>query len=47
MSALVGRGIDHQQEALLGSRELRDVVVRVSTANVLLHGTVAFLLKNS
>lgn len=45
MGALVGRGVDHQQEALLGGRELRDVVVWVGTADVLLHGAIAFFLE--
>lgn len=44
MSSLIGRGGDHEQEAFLGSRELRDVVVGMRTANVLLHGAITFLL---
>lgn len=47
MGALIRRGGDHQQEALLGRRQLRDVVVRMGTANVLLHGAKAFLLLQS
>lgn len=47
MGALVGRGVDHQQEALLGGRELRDVVVWVGTADVLLHGAIAFFTQAS
>lgn len=42
---LIRRGGDHQHEALLGSRQLRDVVVRMGTADVLLHGAKAFLLE--
>lgn len=44
MGPLVGRRGDHQEEALLGRRELRDVVVRMGPPNVLLHGAIALLL---
>lgn len=36
--------IHHQHEALFGGRELRDVMVRMRTSDVLLHGAIAFLL---
>lgn len=42
---LVWRGVDHQKEALLGGRELRDIVIGMSPSNMLLHGAKAFLLK--
>lgn len=42
--ALLWWGVDHQHEALLGGRELRDVMLRVGAANVLLHGAVPLLL---
>ena len=44
MGSLVGRGIDHQLKALLGGRKLGDVVVWVSSTDVLLHGAISFLL---
>lgn len=44
MRTLTGRGVDHQQEALFGSRELRDVVIRMRTADMLLHGAIALFL---
>jgi hypothetical protein len=44
MRTLLGSGVHHEQEALLGSRELRDVVVRMRTSDVLLHGAIAFFL---
>lgn len=47
MRTLIGRGVDHQQEALLGGRELRDVVIRVRTSDMLLHGAVALFLRTS
>lgn len=40
-----GRGVDHQQEALLGRGELRDVVLRVRPPDMLLHRTIAFFLE--
>ena len=43
--AFRGRRVDHQRKALLGGRQLGDVVVRVGTADVLLHGAVALLLR--
>ena len=43
---LLERGVHHHQEALLGSRELRDVMVRMRTSNVLLHGAIAFFLEH-
>lgn len=43
--ALCRRGVDHRQEAFLGSGELGDVVFRVSPADMLLHRTIAFLLE--
>lgn len=45
MGPLVGRRGDHQNEALLGRRELRDVVTGVGAPDVLLHGAVALLLE--
>jgi hypothetical protein len=44
VGTLLGRGGHHEQEALLGSRELRDVVVRMRTSDVLLHGAIALFL---
>lgn len=44
MCALVGRGVDHQHEALFRRRELRDVVVRMRTPDVLLHGAITLFL---
>ena len=41
---LVGRGVDHQLEALLGGGQLGDVVVWVGTADMLLHGAIPFFL---
>lgn len=38
------RGVDHQLEALLGRWKLGNVVVRVCSADVLLHRTVALFL---
>lgn len=37
-------GADHQREALLGGRQLRDVMLWVGAADVLLHGAVPLLL---
>lgn len=37
VGSLVGRGIDHQLEALLGRWELGNIVVWVSSTDVLLH----------
>ena len=34
----------HQLKTLLGGRQLREIVLGVGTANVLLHGAVALLL---
>lgn len=45
MGPLVWRGGHHQDEALLGRRELRNVVVRVGSPDVLLHGAITLLLK--
>lgn len=47
LRTLFGRSGDHQQEALFGSRELRDVVVGVGTSNVFLHGPIALFLEGS
>lgn len=44
MGSLVGRGIDHQLEALLGRWKLGNIVVWVSSTDVLLHGAISFLL---
>lgn len=45
MHSLIQWGIDHEQEAFLGSGELRYVVARVSPSNVLLHGPVSLFLR--
>lgn len=45
LRSLCGRSVDHQVEALLGCRQLRDVVLWVGPAYVLLHGTVSLLLQ--
>jgi hypothetical protein len=42
--SLLRRGVDHQHEALLGRGELRDVVLGMCAADVLLHGAVTLLL---
>lgn len=47
MRTLIGRGVDHQQEALFGGRELRDVVIRMRTSDMLLHGAIALFLWTS
>jgi hypothetical protein len=47
MSPLVWRGGHHQDEALLGRRELRNVVVRVGSPDMLLHGAIALLTQTS
>lgn len=39
-----GRGVDHQQEALLGRGKLGDVMLRVSPPDMLLHRTISFFL---
>lgn len=39
------RGADHQLEALLGRRKLRDVIVWVCSTDVFLHGAKALLLE--
>lgn len=44
MRTLVGRGVDHEQEALFSGRELRDVVVRMRTSDMLLHGAITLFL---
>lgn len=44
MRPLLWWGVDHQKEALFGSRELRDVVIRMRTSDVLLHGAIALFL---
>jgi hypothetical protein len=35
------RGVDHEVEALFGRRELRNVVVRMSSTDVFLHGAIS------
>lgn len=42
--SLGGGSVHHQGEALFGGGELGNVVLGVGTADVLLHGTVSFLL---
>jgi hypothetical protein len=44
MSTLIRRRGHHQEEAFFGSRELRNVVIRMGPADVLLHGAIPFLL---
>jgi hypothetical protein len=45
-SRSVGRiRIDHKIEALLSSREFWNIVLRVSSTNVLLHGAETLLLQ--
>lgn len=44
MRTLLGRGVDHEQEALFCGRELRDVVVRMRTSDMLLHGAITLFL---
>lgn len=39
--------VDHQHEALFGSRQLRDVVRRMGATDMLLHGAKAFFLEQS
>ena len=47
MSSLIRRGGDHQDKALLGGRELRNVVIRMRPTDVLLHGAITLLLNGS
>lgn len=42
---ILRRRVDHEQEALFRRRELRDVVLGVRSADVLLHGAVSFFLR--
>lgn len=44
---LRGIAIDHKQEAFLGRRKLGNVVVGMSSADMLLHGTKALLLEQA
>lgn len=44
--SLRGRGIDHELEALLRRRQLRDVVFRVRATDMLLHGAISFFLRS-
>lgn len=44
---LRGRGIDHELEALLGSRQLGDVVFRVRATDMLLHRAISFFLRKT
>ena len=39
------RRVDHQRKALLGRGELRDVVLGVGAADMLLHGAISLLLQ--
>jgi hypothetical protein len=43
--ALRGRRVDHQRKALLGGRELGNVVVGMRAADVLLHRAIALFLR--
>lgn len=43
--SLGGRGVDHQDEALLGRWELGDVVLGVGTTDMLLHGAISLFLQ--
>jgi len=43
--SLGGRGVDHQDEALLGRWELGNVVFGVGTADMLLHGAISLFLR--
>jgi hypothetical protein len=42
--SLLRRGVDHQHEALLGRRELRNIMLWVGAADMLLHGAIPFFL---
>jgi len=44
VAALLGRGADHEQEALLGRGELGDVMLRMGAADMLLHGAISLFL---
>jgi hypothetical protein len=44
--ALVGSRVDHQRKALFGGGELRDVVLWMCAADVLLHRAILLLLRN-
>lgn len=44
-AAVVRRRVDHEQEALLGGGKLGDVMLRMRTANMLLHGAVSLFLQ--
>ena len=41
------RGRDHQLEALLGSGQLRDVVLGMRSTDVLLHGAISLFLADA
>ena len=45
MGPLGWRRADHEQEALLGRRQLGNVVLRVCPTDMLLHGAVSLLLE--
>lgn len=47
MGTLIRRRGDHQEKALFGSRELRNVVVGMGSSNMLLHGAIPFLTQAS
>lgn len=40
-----GRSIDHHDEALLGRRELRNIMLGMGTTDMLLHGAISLLLQ--
>lgn len=39
------RGVNHEQEAFLGGGKLGDVMLRMCTADMLLHGAVSLFLQ--
>lgn len=44
LSSLRGRGIDHEEEALLGGGKLGDVMFGMGSSDMLLHGAIPLFL---
>jgi hypothetical protein len=45
MTAVCRRSVDHEEEALFGRRKLGDVVFRMRSADMLLHGAIPLFLQ--
>lgn len=45
LAAVLRRGVNHEQEAFLGGGKLGDVMLRMCTADMLLHGAVSLFLQ--